>query len=447
MSTSLLTFIWKYSARSQVILLILTVISFPILYLSLELPKQIINEAIGSSTFPISMLGFSLSQFEYLASLCIAFLLTVIVSGVLKMQTNIYKGVVAERLLRRFRFQLISRMLRLPLPQFRRTSQGALISMITAEAEALCTMMGDAISRPVFAAGQMLTITVFLFVQNLWLGVAAIILIPLQAYIIPRLQRQINNLNKERILVVRSLSDRIGETVTGVESLRTINGLSYTLADFSSRFGDIFKIRLQIYNLKFLMKFLNNFINQLTPFLFLSIGGYLVIQGELTVGALAAALASHKDLMSPWRELLAYYSQIQDVSLRYRTITEQFTQPGMIDEELFYARPEKIPHLAGDISIRDLTIIDQYGMPVLNRINVEIKKGAFIAIQSDNAFARRAFVQALNRSVLPASGSITIAGHDLATLYQETISSRIAYIQWYGGAECADAPHAGSDRR
>lgn len=425
MSTSLLTFIWKYSARSQVILLILTVISFPILYMSLELPKQIINEAIGSTTFPITLYGFPLGQFEYLATLCIAFLLTVIVSGVLKMQTNIYKGVVAERLLRRFRYQLISRMLRLPLPQFRRTSQGALISMITAEAEALCTMMGDAISRPVFAAGQMLTITGFLFVQNVWLGVAAIILIPLQAYIIPRLQRQINLLNKERILVVRSLSDRIGETVTGVESLRTVNGLSYTLADFSNRFGEIFKIRLSIYNLKFLMKFLNNFINQLTPFLFLSIGGYLVIQGELTVGALAAALASHKDLMSPWRELLAYYSQIQDVSLRYRTITEQFTQPGMIDEDLFYSRPEKIPHLAGDISIRDLTILDQYGMPVLNRISADFKKGSFIAIQSDNAFARRAFVQALNRSVLPASGSITIAGHDLASLYQETISSRI----------------------
>ncbi|MEX3009179.1 ABC transporter transmembrane domain-containing protein [Hoeflea sp. TYP-13] len=426
MSPSLLSYIWKYSARQQIILLILTVISFPILYLSLELPKQIINEAIGSSAFPVEYFGFSLGQFEYMGVLCGAFLLTVIVSGVLKMRTNIFKGTVSERLLRRFRYQLISRILRFPLPHFRRTSQGALISMVTAETEPMGSMMGDAVSRPVFAAGQMLTVAAFLFVQNVWLGVAAIVMIPLQAYIIPKLQRHINQLNKKRILVVRSLSDRIGESVTGVEELRNNNGLGHALADFSKRLGRIFYIRLEIYNRKFFMKFLNNFMNQLTPFLFLSIGGYLVVKGQLTVGALAAALASHKDLMSPWRELLAYYSQIQDVSLRYVTITEQFTPPDMIDEELFYGHPAGHPDLKGPISMKNVTIMDQYGIPILDHINLDIKQGSLIAIQSDNSFARRAFVQALTRSVVTATGNITIAGKDLSKLHQETIAARIA---------------------
>ncbi len=141
MSKTLLSYIWKFSARQQIILLILTVVSFPILYMSLELPKQIINEAIGSSAFPVDFYGFSLGQFEYMGVLCAAFLLTVIVSGLLKMRTNIFKGTVSERLLRRFRYQLISRILRFPLPHFRRTSQGALISMVTAETEPMGSMM------------------------------------------------------------------------------------------------------------------------------------------------------------------------------------------------------------------------------------------------------------------------------------------------------------------
>ncbi len=425
MSKTLLAFIWKYSARQQIILLALTILSFPILYMSLELPKQIINEAIGSTAFPIELFGLQLGQFEYLGALCIGFLLTVILSGILKMRTNIFKGIVAERLLRRFRYQLVTSILRFPLPYFRRNSQGALISMVTAEAEPLGAMMGDAVSRPVFALGQMLTITAFLFIQSVWLGLAAIIVIPFQAYIIPKLQRRINKLNKQRILVVRSFSDRIGETVTGVEVLRTSNGLGFALADFSRRLGKIFNIRLEIYNLKFFMKFLNNFMNQLTPFLFLSIGGYLVIKGELTVGSLAAALASHKDLMSPWRGLLAYYSQIQDVSLRYVTITEQFTPDDMIDEKLFYGHPETREDLAGPISIRNISLLDQFGMPVLNNISAEIKQGEFVAIQCDNGFAIRAFVHALNRSILLSSGSITIAGKDIATLHQETLSNNI----------------------
>ena len=72
------------------------------------------------------------------------------------------------------------------------------------------------------------------------------------------------------------------------------------------------------------MKFLNNFITQLTPFFFYSVGGYLAIRGDITVGALVAALAAYKDLSSPWKELLTYYNQVQDMSLRWDIVTERF---------------------------------------------------------------------------------------------------------------------------
>ena len=73
-------------------------------------------------------------------------------------------------------------------------------------------LMGDAISQPVLQGGQMLTILGFLFLQSVWFGLAAVALIPLQAWLIPRLQRQINLLNKERIKEVRVLASAIGES-------------------------------------------------------------------------------------------------------------------------------------------------------------------------------------------------------------------------------------------
>ncbi|MFT5895488.1 MAG: hypothetical protein ACI8VW_002363, partial [bacterium] len=47
MEKSIFTYIWKYSKRNQLILLMVTMLTFPILYVSLELPKRIINDAIG----------------------------------------------------------------------------------------------------------------------------------------------------------------------------------------------------------------------------------------------------------------------------------------------------------------------------------------------------------------------------------------------------------------
>ena len=199
MEKSLFRFIWRYSKRDQLILLAITILSFPILYLSLELPKRIINDAIGGSGNDVSLLGITFSQVQFLFILCICFLLTVLANGLLKMRINTMKGVLAERLLRRFRFQLLTRISRFPRPYFRTTSQGELVSMVTSEAEPMGGLMGDMISQPILQAGQMLTILVFLFAQSFWFGLASIALIPFQAWIIPKLQRQINLLHMARI--------------------------------------------------------------------------------------------------------------------------------------------------------------------------------------------------------------------------------------------------------
>ena len=113
-------------------------------------------------------------------------------------------------------------------------------------------------------------------------------------------------LNKDRTHEIRKLAGDIGETAAGVSDIRINGGLRYRLALLSSRLGTLYDIRFEIFQKKFFMKFLNNFLNQLTPLFFYSVGGYLVIKGQITVGALVAALAAYKDLSSPWKELLAY---------------------------------------------------------------------------------------------------------------------------------------------
>src|ERR1700710_2701338 len=59
-------FILKHSLRPQIMLLLLTLASFPFLYYSLDLPKTIVNRAIGGKTFPQQFFGYELDQIPYL---------------------------------------------------------------------------------------------------------------------------------------------------------------------------------------------------------------------------------------------------------------------------------------------------------------------------------------------------------------------------------------------
>jgi ABC-type multidrug transport system fused ATPase/permease subunit len=375
----------------------------------------------------VNFYGFEIGQITFLALLCGAFLIAVLLHGMLKMRINTMKGMLAERMLRRFRYSLINRILRFPKPYFQRTSQGELVSMVTSESEPMGGMMGDAISQPVLQAGQMLTILSFLFLQSLWFGLAAIALIPIQAWLIPKLQKQVNLLNKERIQEVRQLASEIGESAAGASALRMNRGWRYNMAVITDRLGRLFDIRVRIYQKKFFMKFINNFITQLTPFFFFSIGGFLVIQGKVSLGALVAALAAYKDLSSPWKELLAYYNQVQDMSLRWEIITERFAPAGMVDEALLEGQPLKDIQLAGDLILQDVTVCDTEGTTVLEDLTLTLPKASLVAISAPNEEDRRAMSELLTREIIPFSGNITVAGHDLTKLHQGVIAARIGY--------------------
>ena len=275
----------------------------------------------------------------YLLILCGLFLTLVFVNGGFKYYINTFKGRLGERMLRRFRYQLYHRMLRFPLSQFSKTSSAQIIPMITSECESLGGFIGDAFVTPVFQGGTLLTIIAFMFMQDPVLGAAAVALYPVQGYAIPKLQRKVNQLGKRRVRTVREVADRVHESAAGIVDIHANDGVKRQLTAFAHLLGTIYDIRFEIYQRKFFVKFLNNFIAQLTPFFFYAIGGYLVISGNLSFGALVAVLAAYKDLASPWKELLDFYQIKEDSRIKYEQIVEQFQPAGMIDARLQLAEP------------------------------------------------------------------------------------------------------------
>src|ERR1700730_2411526 len=372
---SIYGYILHYSLRDQIYLVIVTLLSFPFLYYSLGLPKHIVNHAISGTEFPQNFLGIELEQIPYLLVLCFVFLGLVLISGWLILHLNIKKGQVGERMLRRLRYQLYERVLRFPLHHFDRTATGQIIAMMTGELEPVGGFIGDPFALPISQGGPLLTIFVFMFVQAPILGAAAVAFYPLQGYLIPKMQRIIRRLGRERVRKVRGLSDRIAETIAARAEIRPNDAAVYQLADISQRLGEIYDIRFEIYNRKFFVKFLNNLIGNLTPFLFFLIGGYFVIKGELSFGALVAVLAAYKDLSSPWKELLDFYQNQQDVAIKYEQVVEQFQVPDMLDKRSLLEAPEKVEPLHGEVTAANIGLVDDDGILLLEGVNFEFSLG------------------------------------------------------------------------
>src|SRR6476619_2533088 len=66
MERSLFWYIFQHTWRNQVLLLIVTALSFPLIYVNLAIPKEIVNNAIAGKHIPKTVLGFDVTQVSYL---------------------------------------------------------------------------------------------------------------------------------------------------------------------------------------------------------------------------------------------------------------------------------------------------------------------------------------------------------------------------------------------
>src|SRR6266478_4823581 len=420
-------FILRHSLPRQLMLLLLTLISFPFLYFSLDLPKTIINRAIGGKQFPQHIFWFDFDQVSYLLILCGLFLTLVFVNGGFKYYINTFKGRLGERMLRRLRYQLYHRMLRFPLSQFSKTSSAQIIPMITSECESLGGFIGDAFVTPVFQGGTLLTIVVFMFMQDAVLGAAAVALYPLQGYVIPKLQRKVNQLGKRRVRTIREVADRVHESAAGIVDIHANDSVKLQLTTFANLLGMIYDIRFEIYQRKFFVKFLNNFIAQLTPFFFYSIGGYLVIRGNLSFGALVAVLAAYKDLASPWKELLDFYQMKEDSRIKYEQIVEQFQPAGLIDARLQLTEPQILTPLTGELAVANLSLAEDDSSRILDGVSFTVSLAEHVAVIGQGGSGKNKLALLLARLARPSSGRITVGGLDFAELPVAVIGRRIGY--------------------
>lgn len=430
MDSNIFKFVLRHSKREQIFILIVTLISFPFVYYSLDLPKQIVNGAIddkAAKDFPKVFFGFHFDRIEYLMLLSGLFLALVFINGGFKLYINIYKGKLGERMLRRLRYELYSRILRFPLPHFRKTSQGEMIPMITSEVEPLGGFIGDAFVLPIWSAGTLIVYIYFIFIQDPILGAAAVSLYPLQGWLIPRLQKRVNQLGKERVRTMRKLADRIGESVSGVGDMHANDATAVHLADFSDRLGTIYDIRFEIYNRKFFIKFLNNFINQLTPFFFYAIGGYLVIRGDIQLGALVAVLAAYKDLASPWKDLLDYYQTQADIRIKYEQVVEQFQPPELLPLERIAADPTIDGPLPKDLSFSAVSLVDDSGMTVLEGLTAAFPTDGHVAVVGAGV-GKDELMLLMARLIAPTGGKIRLGSYDYETLPEAVIGRRIGYV-------------------
>jgi ABC-type multidrug transport system fused ATPase/permease subunit len=300
--TNLFRYVFAVSWRHQIALVALTVITFLLEIVPLEIQRRVVNNLVKERPFQLVIV------------LCAAYACAVLIQGATKLGLNIYRGWVGENATRDLRRHVIgySRTAQAVEPGAEARGIGA--AMIVAEVEPIGGFVGSSLSEPLLQGGIMLSILAYIVHLDRWMAAAAFALFLPQLVFVPLMQGGINRRAGARVWVLRQLG------ISTIES--RIASADQDRSD-AKRIDCVLQLDMAIFKLKFSMNFLMNFCNHLQVVAALLIGGWMVHTDQLQVGGVVAFISAVGRLNDPWGDLVNYFRDLSVTQVKFDLVAEK----------------------------------------------------------------------------------------------------------------------------
>jgi len=337
-----------------------------------------------------------------------------VVSYVLGAFNRYYYTSVTARVLFNLRQHLFEHLQALPMRFHVRAKIGDLLSRLNTDIAEVQSMLTDAGFNFITNVFTLFAATGFLIWLNWRLFLLSLGLVPLQLYGVVRFRPLI----VDQTRAVREINAAISSFL--VESLSAIKFVKLFVAE------QIQHARLSALGVAFvkavtrleMLAYLGSSASAASTFLGSSLvtlyGGYMVIEGRMTIGALVAFSAYQMRAFSPLQALIDLYLRLQRAGVSVDRIFEFLDLP--TENDLAQGKNLRLPEIRGEIEFRHVSFSHDPAVPILDDLSFRIPAGGRLTIVGPSGAGKTSIVDLMTRLIEPGAGSILLDGHDLQTL-------------------------------
>jgi ABC-type multidrug transport system fused ATPase/permease subunit len=373
--------------------------------------------------------GIASGEFSTLAWIVAIFAVTGVASLLTSAAQTYFTGWTGERILADLRNRLFKHLQRLSLGYYERNRAGVIISRLTNDVDALDQLVTDGVTTLVQSTLILLGSSVILFLLDWRLALATLAVVPfmLAATAAFRIfsSRAYRSVRERLGLVTATLAEDIaGMRVVQAYTRERANEQHFR--DVNAHYRAANQRTVVTNGLYFPFV---DFLSTAATAVVLGYGGYLYFDGSITEGTLLAFLLYLSNFFDPVQQLSQLYNTfLAAVAALDKIMDVMDEEPEVVD------RPgaAELPPIEGNVSFEHVRFGYGDGPEVLHGLGLEVQAGTTVALVGHTGAGKSTIAKLLARFYEPRSGRITIDGHDLRDVTQESLRRQLGIVPQEG---------------
>lgn len=331
---------------------------------------------------------------------------------------------VGQRVIRRIRSDLFTKLERLSLSFHEKNPVGRLVTRMTNDLNNINELYTDVVVTVLSDFAIIFGSIIMMLSMNLKLSLLSLAVMPILVVVTFIFQRKVRLAYRKVRVKLASINSVLSENLSGMKTIQIFNQEEKFIDHFdeiNEEYYEASKGELQIYAIFRPFMNLLYYISLISVILF---GGKYALKGSVEVGVIIAFTIYVQKLFRPIQDLAEKFNIFQSAMA---SIERVFLL--LEEEETIINQPSYLPDkVQGHVEFKHVSFSYTPGEPVLRDVSFEIKPGETIAFVGATGSGKTTIMSLLTRLYDIQEGDILIDGHSIKDYDKYFLRSRIAPV-------------------
>ncbi len=350
---------------------------------------------------------------------------TRVLSILVGMVNMIISAIVVPKIVYDLKKVLFTSIERLSIGFFTNRQTGALMNQVNGDANTIYWFFVDGLPYIVIDVVHTVVVAVIMFTINWKLALISICAAPLVILGMKLIFGHMNKLHAKNYSANRSLNGMLTDVLGGVRVVKAFARENEEKRRFDVRNRKVAEVAQTLGTHGSVLFSSVTFLFVICSSLVMGIGGWAVINGEMTYGILITFTAYASMLYSPltaFVDMVSWASESFNAMLRLMEVMD--AKPDVRESD----DPVRLPTLKGDIEFKNVSFSYEKNRKIIDDISFEIKSGETVGIVGHTGAGKSTVANLLIRLYDVTDGEITIDGHSVRELSFDTLRQNIAIV-------------------